>query len=190
VRRALAVTVALAGCHVHRDTNAPGLSDVENPPADPAAARVAPGDPGEEMLAINPGVLAGGGGRTAAPHGFGEFGVEVSLVRGSSPTSHREDDFFVYPLRGVGAALGWSALELSDTDPAVGPLYGEAYAFRLPWGAGGGWAWNPATGDHGPQAFVSLAWVYLRGRYLVDDDSGELTIGFQGKIPIVWVWSR
>ena len=187
-RAAIAVTV-LAGCHFHRDTNAPGLTDVENPPADRTAGRVEPADPGEEMLAINPGVLAGGGGREASPEGFGEFGVEVSVVRGSNERSHIEDGFFTYPLRGVGAALGWSALRLTDEDPEVGPLYAEAYVFRLPWAAGGGWAVNPADGDHGPQLFVAGMSLYIRGRYLFDDGA-EITAGFQGKIPFVWVWSR
>jgi hypothetical protein len=189
VRCAAILLAGLAGCHFHRDTNAPGLSDVDSPPTDRTAARVEPGDPGEHMLAINPGVLAGGGGREASPEGFGEFGVEVSVVRGWNQRSHVEDGFFTYPLRGVGAALGWSALRLSEEDPEVGPLYAEAYAFRLPWMAGAGWAWNPDRGDHGPQVFVAGMSLYLRGRYLAEDGA-EITAGFQGKLPLVWVWSR
>lgn len=86
MKRALSfVLLLLPGCarHFHRDTNAPGITDVENPPADREAARVEPSDPGEEMLAVNPGVLAGGGAREASPHGFGELGVEVNI---SPPT--------------------------------------------------------------------------------------------------------
>lgn len=192
MRRALSfVLLLLPGCarHFHRDTNAPGTTDVENPPADREAARVEPGDPGEEMLAVNPGVLAGGGAREASPNGFGELGVEVSVVRGSSPSSHSEDGFFVYPVRGAGAALGWSALRFAKDVTEVGPLYGEIYAHRELSAAGGGWAWNPATGDHGPQAFVTLTSLYLRGRYLFEE-GGEVTLGVQLKLPQVWVWSR
>lgn len=189
MRTAVLIVAALAGCHFHRDTNAPGHTDVDNPPADRAAARVEPADPGEEMLAVNPGILAGGGGRAASPQGFGELGVEVSVVRGVNETSHIEDGFFTYPRQGAGGALGWSALRLTGEDPEMGPLYLETYYFRLPWGAGGGWAWNPQNGDHGPQAFLFGASLYLRARYLFDD-GGELTAGFQGKLPLVWVWSR
>ncbi len=189
MRRALLLLLALAGCHFHRDSNAPGLADVGNPPPDRTAARVEPEDPGEHMLAINPGVLAGGGAREASPQGFGEFGVEVSVVRGWSQRSHGEDGFFTYPVRALGAAVGWSALRLTDEDPEMGPLYAEVYGFEIPFAAGGGWAWNPADGDHGPQVFVTAMSLYLRGRYLVDDGA-ELTLGFQGKLPLVWVWSR
>jgi len=192
VRRRFCLGLLLvAGCnkHFHRDTNAPGLSDVENPPADRAVARVEPGDPGEEMLAVNSGILAGAGARKASPHALGEFGLEVSVVRGVNPSSHVEDGFFVYPMVAAGAALGWSALRLTDGDAAVGPLYAEVYAWREFAAAGGGWTWNPDTGDHGPQAFVSYLSLYLRGR-LMADDGGEITAGFQGKLPIVWVWSR
>jgi hypothetical protein len=181
--------LALAGCHFHRDTNAPGLTDVESPPADRTAARIEPGDPGENMLAINPGVLVGGGGRESSPQGFGEIGVEVSVVRGSNDSSHLEDGLFSYPLRGVGAALGWSALRITDQEPEMGPLYAEAYGFRMPWLGGAGWAWNPDTGDHGPQVFVAALSLYVRGRTLADD-GGEITAGFQGKLPLVWIWSR
>jgi hypothetical protein len=71
----------------------------------------------------------------------------------------------------------------------VGPLYAEVYAHRELSAAGGGWAWNPHTGDHGPQAFVTLASLYLRGRYFFDDGA-EVTLGVQLKLPQVWVWSR
>lgn len=189
MRRALALLLALAGCHHHRDTNAPGISDIENPPADPAAARVAPEDPGENMLAVNPGILAAGGARKRSPHALGEFGPEVSLVRGSSPRSHSEDGLFVFPLTGIGAALGWSALRVNGGDAELGPLYAEVYRVDDGMAAGGGWSWDPSDGDHGPQLFATMMGFYLRGRYLFDD-GGEITAGLQLKVPVVWVWSR
>src|SRR5690606_41771660 len=80
------------------------------PPGAPAGApRGRPADPGERMLTVNPGVFWGAGPQTAEPHGFGELGAEVTINLGENDRSHYEDDFFVYPQRGVGASLGWSA---------------------------------------------------------------------------------
>jgi len=188
VRRAI-VLLSLAACHHHRDTNAPGISDIEVPPADRTAAHVDPEDPGENMLAVIPGVLAAGGMRKDSPHALGEFGPEVSIVRGASPRSHSEDGFFVYPMTGIGGALGWSALRVNGGDADLGPLYAEIYRVDEGVAAGGGWSWNPADGDHGPQLFVTSLGFYLRGRYLFDD-GGEITAGLQIKVPVVWVWSR
>ncbi len=189
MRRALLFAVALAACHRHRDSNAPGNSDIEVPPADRTIARVEPEDPGENMIAVNPGILAAGGARKHSPHALGEFGPEISVVRGTSPVSHREDNFFIYPVAGVGAALGWSALRLSGGDADVGPLYGEVYRVDTGFAAGGGWSWNPSDSDHGPQLFATFLGFYLRARYLFDA-GGEITAGLQIKIPVVWVWSR
>ena len=190
----LALLAALAGCrHWHRDTSAPGVIDVAAPPP-PGQHRVAPQDPGENMLAINPGVHSGGGARAESPHGFGEVGVELTVNRGENDRSHHEDSFFVYPERGVGASLGWSFLRYSGdgaggTDLDGGPLYAEVQAFRLPWIAGGGYAIDPFTGDHGPQIFGAMANLYVRARYLFDAGA-EITFGMQLKLPFVQVWSR
>ena len=189
MRRALFLVLALAACHHHRDSNAPGISDIEVPPADRTVARIDPEDPGENMLAVNPGLLAAGGARKDSPHALGEFGPEISVVRGSTPRSHSEDGFFIYPLVGVGAALGWSALRVNGGDADLGPLYAEVYRVEDGFAAGGGWSWNPADGDHGPQLFGTIMGFYVRARYLFDD-GGELTAGLQIKVPTVWVWSR
>ena len=190
--RTVLVLALLAACnpHFHRDRNAPGITDVDTPPEPRDTRRVPPEDPGEEMLSVNPGVLFGGGWREVSPHGFGELGFEVSLVRGSSPHSHSEDGFLVYPVQAWGVALGWSSLVFDDDDDdlEVGPLYLEAYKHEIG-SAGGGYAWNPSTGDHGPQIFAGILSLYARARYMWDAGT-EISLGFQGKLPVVWVWSR
>ena len=92
-------------------------------------------------------------------------------------------------MTGIGGALGWSALRVNGGDADLGPLYAEIYRVDEGVAAGGGWSWNPADGDHGPQLFVTSLGFYLRGRYLFDD-GGEITAGLQIKVPVVWVWSR
>ena len=195
--RARLVTAALllAACgHRHRDTNAPGIHEIETPPPDLASHEpIEPADPGERMVTVNPGVLGGGGGRAASPHGFGELGVELTVNRGESPGSHAEDNFFVYPAVGYGASIGWSALRLfddpGDDDAQVGPLYAEVQGFELPYAGGVGYAVDPWHGHHGPQAFIFLMSGYVRARYYWDDGI-EVTLGLQLKLPKVWVWSR
>ncbi|HUS63318.1 MAG TPA: hypothetical protein VMZ28_02205 [Kofleriaceae bacterium] len=195
MKRLAAAALLLAACaHRHRDTNAPGIQDIEAPPPDLTNHQpIEPQDPGERMLTINPGVLAGGGGRSASPHGFGEFGVEVTVNGGESPGSHAEDNFVVYPAEGFGATLGWSALRLlddpGDDDAQVGPFYAEVQGFEFPYAGGVGYAVDPWHGQHGPQVFVFLLSGYLRARYLWDEGT-EVTLGFQLKLPKVWVWSR
>ena len=153
------------------------------------------------MLAGNLGVLAGGGAKTRRPRGFGEFGLELSVNLGETERSHKGDDFLVYPLDGYGATLGWSLLRLErvlgeeetgtpgDDVARLGPLYAEVHTHQMPFGGGGGWAWDPDIGDHGPQAFAYLSTLYVRGRYLVDRGA-ELSVGMQLKWPLVWIWSR
>jgi hypothetical protein len=189
----LALALLATACHWHRDTNAPGHIEVAAPPP-PGTYRVEPRDPGEHMLALNPGLLFGGGARAKRPRSFGELGLEVSVNRGENERSHQEDGLFIYPQRGFGGSLGWSFLHLSDdlaggTRLDGGPLYAEAHVFRLPFIAGGGYAVNPFTGDHGPQLFGALAMMYLRARYMFDAGA-EITLGAQFKLPFVRVWSR
>lgn len=196
-----AALVLIAGCRFHRPNNAPGLIDVTAAPSEPKQRKAEPGDPGERMLAVNPGVLAGGGAKTQKPHGFGEFGIEVSVNWGENERSHYGDDFFVYPYDGYGATIGWSAirLERSSVDPeqvnpgrnelVVGPIYGEVHMHAMPWGGGVGWAVDPSSGDTGPQVFGYLSTLYVRGRYLFDQGA-ELSFGIQAKWPLVWIWSR
>ncbi len=188
----------------HRDTNAPGHSDVENPPnyrraggqdrprrgAHPVPS--APDDPGEEFLTFNPGIYGGGGGRFGEPknsRGTGILGIEFSLNRGHNDRSHFRDDFWVYPREGKGVSLGWNILQFGPDDIDMGPIYAEVQRFGIYGGGALGYAVNPATLDHGFQASAWFTGYYVRARYLFDGGF-ELYGGFQIKIPMVWIWSR
>lgn len=204
----LLASVPAAACHqltVHRDTNAPGNSDIERPPAYPtesasdtqvegreAPAAEMPDDPGEHWTTINSGIHGGYGGRFGQPQGqrgTGILGVEVSFNRGHSPYSHNGDGFFLYPLQGYGGSLGWSLFQWQGRDLQLGPLYAEAHVFRLFIGAGLGYAVDIDDGHHGPQVSAWLGSLYVRARYMVGDGFG-LFFGGQIKIPRLWVESR
>lgn len=193
-----ALMVAPCGCaqlRFHRDTNAPGLSDVKNPPSAAQLQHdqvVAPKDPGENMLTLNPGVYGGIGGLLDAPRGqrmIGFGGVEVTVNRGCSPRSHYKDGLFVYPLDGNGLSLGWSFVQANDSDADVGPIYVEVSRFRLWFGAALGYAVDVGDRDHGPQASAWFGPYFVRARYLFDGGVA-LYFGGQLKIPMIWIWSR
>lgn len=191
----LAMTAACAQLRFHRDTNAPGITDVENPPATAQrqhAQVTAPEDPGEHMLTINPGVYGALGGHLDQPQGqrmLGVGGVELTLNRGCSPRSHYEDGLFVYPFDGNGLSVGWNLLQAGNGDVDVGPIYVEASRFRLWFGAAAGYAVDVGDRDHGPQASAWFGPYYVRARYLFDGGV-QLYFGGQIKVPMVWIWSR
>lgn len=193
---ALALALAASACHFDHDTNAPGLSDVAHAPRDLSRqAPEPPADPGEEMIALTPGLMIGGGVRGRSPHGFGDFGVEIGLNQGESPTSHHEDDFLVYPLSGRGVILGWSFLRLDDlngeTRARIGPLYLEGQIYRHMAGTGLGVAVDPRTGATGPELHAWFLSLFARTRYLWGSGGGfEASFGWQLKFPLTWVHSR
>lgn len=186
------VICALAGCHYHRDTNAPGLVDVTIPPRDITAQELEyPGDPGERMVMVSPGVLAGGG------YPGGDFAAEVTVNWGESERSHNDhaSRLFIprgllWPERGYGVTLGWSALQVREgPDARLGPAYVEVQRLVAPFAIGGGYAIDPTDGDHGPQLHLLAMGTFLRARYLIDGGV-EVYLGYQLKIPVTWVWSR
>lgn len=199
---ALALVVVTA-CHYHRDTNAPGLVDLERPPSPPGRATMEyPGDPGERMVTVSSGALAGAGARARGVRTMFEVAAEVTVSLGESDRSHQDgvDRLFVppgvlVPQRSVGLTLGWSVLQVvprSAGEPAeisTGPLYLELQGARGLVGLAGGWAVDPTSGDHGPQINGFLGPSFLRMRYLVDGGF-ELQLGLQLKLPATWVWSR
>jgi len=203
--RAALVVVALAGCHVHRDVNAPGVIDPLAPPKDLAAAQPEyPDDPGEHRVTLTTGVLGGGGGGSFEDQGFFELAGEVTLSYGQSEVTHNDHAMNLLPKgvvlapRSVGLTLGWSGLRVVKdklTDESVaktGPLYVEgqrSWAGFL--GVGGGVAFDPKTGAAGPQVQGYFTIYYLRARVLFGDDGGwEIGGGLQFKIPTTWVWRR
>lgn len=191
----LAVSCALlllSGCTVHHlETNAPGHVDVLQPPEHLDARGVdPPADPGERMVSLTYGVLAGGG--LAFPKGsdaVGAYGVgpEVSLHVGSSPHSHDDDSPPVLPARALGVNVGWTAL--SHPGQSVGPLYGELQWTEMPYYLAGGWAWDADESLHGPQATLGIGVLYLRYTHLFDQ-GGALQAGLVFKGYDTWVWSQ
>lgn len=199
--RALLV-LALAGCHFHRDTNAPGIVEPLVPPLDPASRRPEyPGDPGEHRVMLTSGVLGGAGGGSIGG-GFLELAGEVTLSYGQSNHTHNDaaSNLFlpkgaVIPPTSYGLSLGFSALRFTkdkltdDTITRIGALYVEgqrSWAFA---GFGAGWAYDPETGSTGPQVHGFFAVYFARARVLFGE-GWELMGGFQLKIPTTWVWRR
>lgn len=197
--------VCIGGCHQmvkHRDANAPGHTDIDRPPAYPAAHASSanapspppperPGDPGERMYIISPGIFGAMGGRFSRPEGevfTGMFGVELSLNHGTNPRSHNADAFVVYPRKGRGVSLGWSLLQVSGSGTTLGPVYAEVHEFRLAGGGALGYAINPSTRDHGPQASAWFTTYFVRMRYLWSEGFSAF-IGAQLKLPMIWTES-
>ncbi len=204
MKHAAILAVALAGgCHhYHLDTNAPGRTQVEIPPADLASGDLEyPDDPGEELYTLSTGVLGGGGVRARDAAGIGDFAIEATFNHGYNEHSHNDRDHArlfipsgaIFPLNGWGVSLGWSALQIvgtdRDTSAKLGPVYVEVQRFRVPWAVGAGWAVQPTTGDQGPQLNLLAGVVFLRTRYLFDGGL-EFHLGYQLKFPTTWVRSR
>lgn len=209
----LSVLSFLGGCrHWHRPHDAPGLVDVRTPPREIAFELVeTPGDPGERMVSINPGVSMLSGYRTNRGAGVLDLGAEVSLLRGENERSHNDGDQrlflppgFQLPERGYGVTLGWSAFrlfEVESDDPetedvdesrsiaTTGPVHLRGYTFKNWFGAGAGWTFDPQTGDHGPELVGYAGVVTARTRY-TRDDHFEILLGYQMKFPLTFVQSR
>lgn len=199
------VVVALAGCHFHRDVNAPGIVDPMVPPENLGAKPEYPADPGEHRLMMTTGLIGGGGGSTSeSGAGFGELGAEVTLSYGQSDVTHNDHALnllpkgVVVPPKSYGMTLGWSGLrfvedKLNPAEIAVkpGPFYVEGQKSWGWYGFGGGWALDPRTGATGPQVQGFLAIYYLRTRVLFGDGGGfEIGGGVQLKLPTTWTWRR
>ena len=188
----LGATLALAGCGVHHSQlNAPGHVDPLMPPRQPQNRPTEePADPGERMLTLSYGVLAGGGmafaknGDTSGAYGVGP---ELSLHAGSSDVSHASDDPPVLPQHALGLNMGWIAL--AHPGRGVGPVYGELQLTEAPYWLAGGWAWDVDEHRHGPQGTFGLGPIYLRVSHLFDEgtsvQAGLVFKGYQ-----TWVRSK
>lgn len=192
----------IAGCHFHRDVNAPGVIDPLAPPKDLASPeREYPDDPGEHRLMLTTGVLGGGGGGTIVDGGYIDLAAEVTLSYGESAVTHNDKASTLFiprsaviPPTSYGITLGWSALRFTrglmdevEIDP--GALYVEAQRSWAFYGFGAGWAYDPKTGGTGPQAHGFFAVYFARARVLFGE-GWEITGGLQLKIPTSWVWRR
>jgi len=182
----------VAACgHTHGARNAPGNIDVHRPPAQPADKQVEePLDPGEQSIVLSSGVMGGGGvalGGDEDTRGAYGAGPELSIGYGTSDRSHNGDDFFIYPQRGFGTNLGWTAL--SGEGSGVGPLYSELYYQETVAWLAAGWVWDPNDHTHGPQITISTFMLYMRATHQLDAGT-QLTAGISIKLPQSYVWSR
>ena len=193
MRARLVVVAFLAtGCvRTHLQHDAPGNIDVRARPEHPES-RVAeiPRDPGERMVVTSLGPYAGiglaaGGDRDGQRSN--SVGVEGSILYGVADHSHNEDDFFIYPLTGVGLNLGANLLTRERTGPST--TYAELQYHDTFVGVAGGWAWDPRLALSGPQATVFAGPLYLRSTTLLNAGT-DVQIGLFFKLPAVWVWSR
>ena len=182
-----------SGCikHYHLEQNAPGFSDVKEPPTRKTKRVEKPRDPGEHMFVINAGAFAGGGlaafGTPSGLRGAYGIGPEVSFAYGAMKRSHSEDDFVIFPRPAYGLNLGWTMLAYSGT--GLGPFYAELQYSDEVFGIAAGYAYDRNDAQHGPQITSSLGPLYMRGTYL-STNGFDLQVGLVIKGGLLWVWSR
>ena len=192
---AIVATLVSTACgHHHLERNAPGVHKIRQPPERLESREVEePDDPGEQMIALAYGGMASGsvafGG--SSPHGDDRLnygvGPEVSVYYGTSPSSHEDDQFFVYMERGYGINLGWTAL--SREGEGLGPLYGELQYSSLPAALAAGWAYDVNDEDHGPQVTFSAGPFYARVVHMLELGT-QLHLGLVLKGHYLFVWSQ
>ena len=194
--------LSAAGCHHHRQLNAPRLVEPMVPPVDITDRELEyPGDPGEKMIVLTTGVLGGVFGGSLGPSAVVDVAAEATVSWGENAQSHNDHASRLFIPRGVlwlprstGISVGWSGLRVltrdgGPTDLATGPIYVEAQKAWMFGGVGAGWAIDPRTGGTGPQVNAFYTFYYVRGRLLFGD-GWELGGGLQIKIPNTWVWAR
>jgi hypothetical protein len=180
----------LAGCaHWHGDRNAPGHVVLTTPPRHiECEGEEEPNDPGERIVLLAPGAFMGGGyAHTAGGGVAGSMGVEASLHVGSAP-SHFDDQQsppIGLPRRSLGINLGWAGM----VPKVTGVLYAELQGRLDQTAIAPGWAWDPSSSRHGPQATLALGPLYLRGTYL-SHSRLDITLGVFVKALFAWIWSR
>ncbi len=200
--------ILLAGCpglKKHDVRNAPGLADIDTPPAGHAADNPTfyeePADPGMNHMGVAPGFYFGPGkGRldTDEMEGTTEIGAQLHVSFGEREESGGRDTFG-YPTKGWGASLGWGVQVHTDLPTIAAPVYLEGTAHWYAASLSAGLAVYPTAGkvaggraegvDVGGQ--VTLAgWPYMiRMRYM--QDSGfELFGVLQIELPASITWSR
>jgi hypothetical protein len=196
------VALALAGCHTHREPNAPGIIDPLVPPRDVTDPQLElPDDPGERMVMLTGGVVGGAHGGSIEDGAAIDLALEATVSWGESESSHNDHASRLFVPRGViipprstGVTLGWSGLRIVHHDDdswstRTGPLYLQAQRAWAIAGVAAGLAFDPSTGGTGPQVDAYFTFYYLRVRILFGD-GWELGGGLQIKIPQTWVWSR
>lgn len=201
-RAFVAASVALVGCGItHLDTNAPGIANIRERPADPLPspysypaprphAAEPPEDPGGHMIVASYGGFAGVGG-AGGPGDPAKVsyvaGAEVSIAKGT--TRHARPDAFFWPTMesAFGANLGFTAAR--PLGRTVGPLYAEAELRRDLFSLAAGWVWNPLDKTHGPQVTFGAGPMFVRFTHELDLGT-QLHVGFWLKGYSAWAWSR
>lgn len=206
--------IALAACGPglkhHSSRNAPGIVDIDAPPAqenaDPAWYEV-PRDPGEHAVGIAPGMgVQFGAGRISS-----DFTVEMTAqlhVSYAPRESSLGRGAVGYPWDSWGATLGWGIFQVTeDDDPNTfmddeyyfGPIFAEVTRQWLFFSASAGLVLYPTPGevasgraegvDAGGQISLMAMPFGVRARY-VADTGFEIFAGYQFEIPYAVTWSR
>lgn len=213
--RAVLLTLLLAACGPglkhHRARNAPGLVDLDTPPArqtaDPKSYEV-PADPGENALGLGPGL--------SAQFGAGRLGADAVTVELAAQlhVSFQEREYSLgrgavgYPWDTWGATVGWAFLQITedddpsttgDSDVILGPIYAEVTRQWLVFSAGAGLALYPTPGEvaggraEGVAAGAQVSFMAepfgVRIR-VVQDTGFEIFAGYQLELPYSVSWSR
>jgi hypothetical protein len=213
--RRVAILLALAGCGAgmkhHAAHNAPGIVDLETPPApqtaDPKWYEV-PDDPGEHALGIAPGFSAQfGAGRLTAATMAVEVATQVHFTYAQREFSLGRGAVG-YPWDQWGATIGWAFLQLTDDDDPdtssgsdfyLGPIYAEVTRQWYFASASAGVAIYPTPGEvaggraegvaAGAQISLMAEPFGVRLRY-VQDTGLEAFFGYQIELPYSITWSR
>lgn len=134
-----------------------------------------PDDPGEQTTAATAGFFVGGGGRWANTAGVSAtMGIEARLSRSTNPYSTNPKAAGYTPLAlpwdaGHSLAIGAALAQHDGLGWHVGAVYAEAQRFVAWLGAGAGYAWEPTSEAHGPQATLWVGPLWLSSRYLWHD---------------------
>lgn len=204
MRRALVACVALlaSGCmfRVQTSRNAPGIVDLEKPPA-PLTRVETPADPGGRGIAFYGAATEGIFGQSRNIGGV--FGAELGFFPYSLQASGRSwfDDG---PLRAFGGAVGWSIYRTSNhqNGDTFGPLYAEARAMiAISRGLGMtrfglGPAFNPQSLNAGPQTSACIGvhpaffMFCLRGSYMFGGEGPEIYAYFETSTFLEVGWSK
>lgn len=201
-----------AGCVWHLDRRAPGTVDLTQPPKRADVPRTeTPQDPGEEILRVTTGPWVDIGVMFARPGrsnvtGLVRVGAEVTLARYDTLHSHTEQgkNRIFWPQTSFWQLnLGLSVISApfdapESASPWIGPAYLELQRSHdhenmlKSWGWALGYAVDPSSSAHGPQAlFRGVGGLYnLRAGYLFGEGAHVTLVMHLPHFPMAWVWSR
>lgn len=203
------------GCVWHLDRRAPGTVELERPPKRVDLARTeTPQDPGEEIVRLTAGpwvdigALFARDGRSNTT-GLVRAGLELTVASYHTLYSHTEqqsrNQLFLPKSDHWQLNLGFAIVSTPfDAPESASALVGPAYlelqrSYNDPqgnmlkgWGWALGYAVDPSTRAHGPQAlFRGVGGLYnLRAGYLFGEGAHITLVMHMPHLPIAWVSSR